>query len=378
MRFKFIHTADWQIGAPFGAFETKLAARLTDARLEMINTIGNLAMARHVRHVLVAGDVWDSEQPSKRVLHQPLDLMKRYDAVTWWLMPGNHDPFRPNLLWSEIETYASPNIKLLLKAEPVEAEPSVWLLPAPWTTKSPGRDLTTWMDNADLPPNRLTIGIGHGSITEFSSDDEHGDVGSKSIIDPRRANEAQLDYLALGDWHGVQKISDRVWYSGTPETDRFRRNSPGHVLIVELETDTLPKVQVEKTTTFHWHIVDIDCVPEMKDFPAIDELEGRGSLRNILAQINLTGHMKQQNWLKLDARLRLLEERLDFMNIQTDHLTHLVSSEDLDNLDRAGSVRMAAERLLERKENPSVSEEDRKTADNALCLLLSYANEEFD
>ena len=27
----------------------------------------------------------------------------------------------------------------------------------------------------------------------------------------------QLDYVALGDWHGLKQVNARSWYSGTPE-----------------------------------------------------------------------------------------------------------------------------------------------------------------
>lgn len=374
MGFRFIHTADWQIGAPFGAFEADLAARLTDARLDMIDRIGAIAMEKGAPHVLVAGDVWDSEQPSSRMLRQPLDLMAKHSDVSWWLMPGNHDPFRRNMLWSRIQERVPENIKPLLEPEPAEVEPSVWLLPAPWTSKSPGRDLTAWMDDAATPADAIRIGIGHGSVTDFSSTDgEQGDSGEKSVIDQKRPDSAGLDYLALGDWHGTLQISERVWYSGTPETDRFRRNDPGHVLVVELAKGKTPSVKAERTTSFEWKILDIDCVPEMEAFPEINQVEGLSTLRNLLLQINLSGQINQKNWLGLESRFEALRERAAFVDARSDGLVHLVSEDDLDSLDRSGSVRMAAERLLEMKEDPAASQADRKTASDALRLLLSFS-----
>lgn len=377
MTFRFIHTADWQIGAPFGAFEAELAARLTDARLSMIDKIGHLANENDVSHVFVAGDVWDSEQPSDRMLRQPLDLMSGFGDVTWWLMPGNHDPYRQNLLWSRIAARAPENVRLLLEPVPVEVASSVWLLPAPWTNKSPGRDLTEWMDTADLPQDATKIGLGHGSITDFSSaDGERSDAGAKSIIDPRRADLAGLDYLALGDWHGTLRITDKVWYSGTPETDRFRRNDPGHVLVVSVSKGSPPTVRQEATSTFGWKVLDIVCLPDVDEFPQIDHLEELGSLRNILIQTTFSGQIAQKNWLKLERRLQALRERAAFLDVRIDGLTHLVSAEDLDELDQGGSVRMAAERLLEIKESDGIPGDTQKVASDALRLLLSYAMED--
>lgn len=120
--FRFIHTADWQIGAPFSSYESELSARLREARVRAIERIGNLAQDKSVKHIIVAGDVWDSEQPSGSMIHQPLDIMGEATDVTWWLLPGNHDPHRGNMLWDRIDSRAPGNVRLMLKPEPIEAE----------------------------------------------------------------------------------------------------------------------------------------------------------------------------------------------------------------------------------------------------------------
>ena len=54
----------------------------------------------------------------------------------------------------------------------------------------------------------------------------------------------------------------------------------------------------------------------------------------------------------------------------------LVSDDNLDQLDQSGSVRVAAERLLARRDDPSLAQSDRDLAGDALVLLLSFASEE--
>lgn len=375
--FKFIHTADWQIGAPFGSFEADLSARLRAARIAMIDRVAALAVSQSVRHVVVAGDVWDSEQPSDAMIRQPLDMMGGQSEIIWWLMPGNHDPFRKNLLWSRIQQRAPSNVRLLLEPEPVEAEPGVWFLPAPWSSKFPGRDLTDWMIDADIACDAIKIGIGHGSITDFGSKhDGASDAASKSVIPPDRANTARLDYLALGDWHGYLEIGERVWYSGTPEPDRFRRNNPGHALIVGIAKGEAPKVTAQKTAEFDWHILDLVCLAGNDAFPELEALEARASLRNTLLQIHLSGDLTQARWSQLEIRLRALDERVAFLDIRDAALTRLVTDEDLDALDKGGSVRMAADRLMAMKTGDTYSASEKSTASDALSYLLSFAQEE--
>ena len=91
---RFLHTADWQIGKPFRQFGER-EALLKRARLEAIETIGRLAVAEGVRHVLVAGDVYDSEAPAPQTLREPLERMRAFPGLAWQLVPGKHDPHRP-------------------------------------------------------------------------------------------------------------------------------------------------------------------------------------------------------------------------------------------------------------------------------------------
>ena len=54
----------------------------------------------------------------------------------------------------------------------------VWVLPAPCTHRRPGRDLTETMAAA-TPEGAVRIGLGHGAVTDFASDE-----GSPGIIHP--------------------------------------------------------------------------------------------------------------------------------------------------------------------------------------------------
>ncbi|KAB2847275.1 MAG: DNA repair exonuclease, partial [Hyphomicrobiaceae bacterium] len=59
--FVFLHTADWQLGKPFGAFPQEKAALLRDARLSSIDRLADAARRHDASHVVVAGDVFDGE-----------------------------------------------------------------------------------------------------------------------------------------------------------------------------------------------------------------------------------------------------------------------------------------------------------------------------
>ena len=82
MAFRFIHTADWQIGKVFRFVDGAEMGGLQLARLEAITRIGKLAEENNVRHVIVAGDVYDHATPSLRTRNQVVERMRAHTLRT--------------------------------------------------------------------------------------------------------------------------------------------------------------------------------------------------------------------------------------------------------------------------------------------------------
>jgi DNA repair exonuclease SbcCD nuclease subunit len=156
---RFIHTADWQIGKVFKQFGAK-EETLRQARLGAIERLGALARSNGVNHVLVAGDVYDNEAPNTITLRAPIERMKPFTDVHWHLLPGNHDPHRPEGVWDRVAQLGlPPNIHLHLTPTAAQLMNDTFLLPAPLLRKTEFNDLTSWMDNAQTPPGALRIGF---------------------------------------------------------------------------------------------------------------------------------------------------------------------------------------------------------------------------
>ena len=102
MTLRFIHTSDWQIGKVFRFVDIGTMGLLQEARLAVIVRLGEKAEKHGVRHIFVAGDVYDMEALSPRSLSQPLERMRRFERITWHLLPGNHDPHRRHGLWDQL------------------------------------------------------------------------------------------------------------------------------------------------------------------------------------------------------------------------------------------------------------------------------------
>ena len=367
--FRFIHTADWQLGKPFGRFRPETAHGLQRARLDAIGRIADVARAHGAAHVVVAGDVWDSDLPSDRTIRQPLEAMRRAAEVTWWLLPGNHDPASRGGLWDRLRSGDLPsNVRCLCAPEPQEAAPGVFFLPAPLVSKDPGHDPTAAMDAMSTPDGALRIGVGHGAVTGFGDE-------ARAVIAKDRPERAGLAYLALGDWHGHGQVTERVWYAGTPEPDAFPRNEPGYVLLVEAEAGRVPVVTPVSTREYLWQRTELaltagdDPVQLLEDRLAHDHDTGKR-----LVRLKITGATGLAERTALAAELdRLHEDSFAHIRWDMDGLATAMDAEALDALDREGSLRAAADMLLGQARGEEGTERQRLVARRALELLASFA-----
>lgn len=366
---KFIHSADWQLGKPFGRFDPDIRAALSEARFDAIDAMGRAAAEHGAAHVVVAGDVFDTEGPEDRTIVQALSRMERH-ACRWWLLPGNHDFARNGGLWDRVRARAGSRIVVLTEPEPVEMEEGVWLLPAPLTYRHHLDDPTHQFDSMETPGARLRIGLAHGSIRDFGS---RGETNNQIAAD--RARRSGLDYLALGDWHGVLRVDDRTWYAGTPEADRFQRDDPGSVLLVDVAEGAGPLVTPIRTGRFQWLMrdwtvndvaaFDADCAALLGDIDAPNTL-----LQLLLAGItDLTDRVAILGKAEHD-----LCHRLRFLDLRADDLVGRPDDDDLAALAAEGTPGIAAEKLsaLIRAGGP-----DALIARRALeRLLIEYSREE--
>ena len=346
MTVKFIHTSDWQIGKVFRFVDNATMGLLQEARLRSISRLGELAGEHGVAHVLVAGDVYDMESLSPRSLNQPLERMRGFSSVHWHLLPGNHDPHRPNGLWDQLLRKGLPeNVSAHVVPEPAIVENEDFaLLPAPLFHRRTLDDLTSYMDGVDLPVGLIRVGLAHGTVRGFGSDDR--DV--PNFITPDRPRLAGLSYLALGDWHGQMQINDRCWYSGTPEIDAFDVIGGGQALLVEIEgPSAVPAVTSIPTGQYAW----ISLSEQIGGRPDIDHLAEK--LRHSAEELDrVLVHLDIEGALSLDDGQYFQEQIVDgvsaafcFMRVDDRRLFAKPTVEDLDRIDRGGFVRTAAEQL---------------------------------
>ncbi|MFK7829748.1 MAG: exonuclease SbcCD subunit D [Congregibacter sp.] len=354
MPLRIIHTSDWQIRKVFRFVDDDTMGLLQNARLDAISRLGELAIEHAASHVLVAGDVYDVEALSDLALRQPIERMRAYPQITWHLLPGNHDPQRLFGLWDRLARNELPaNIVLHTGNAPYLAESDrLAVLPAPLKYRSTLSDPTEHMDSAETPDSFYRIGLAHGSVTRFGSDDS----ANANYIDPGRATSARLDYLALGDWHGQKRISDRVWYSGTHEIDAFDVVDGGQALLVSFDAPgTMPRVEPLQVGRYRWHRETVQ-LSARADINALDSrLRALPEpLGQHLVYLTVEGALSLDDFEYFDACIRqALAAALCVLRIDDQSLLPQPRQEDLDRIETGGFVRAAADQLAELAADPA-------------------------
>ncbi len=367
--FRFLHASDLHIGKRFGTMPEELRGRLREARHTVLDRLAAQARAGGAQTVLLAGDSFDTETPSPAMLRQALAAMAGHAPLRWIILPGNHDSLLADELWAATRAALPANVVLATEAVPLALAPDVVILPAPCTTRRPGRDLTDWMDSAPTPGGALRIGLAHGAIQSFSEDG-----GGLDIIAPDRASRAGLDYLALGDWHGQMPIGPRSWYSGAPEPDRFKHDQPGRALLVSLAgPGAVPDVTPVETGSFDWRSLPLDLLSGDDGAAALTERLPAGPVRRqTLLRVVAAGRLRPQARAGLEAAIAAVAPEFAFLQLDAESLATDCESDDLDAIDRAGALRQAADALLTESLDEARSAAERLAARDALARLFSY------
>lgn len=372
MTFRFIHSSDLHLGKRFGQFSGDLPAQLREARHASIGRLAGHAREQGASTILLAGDTFDTENPSPGVLRQALTEMRHHAPIRWVILPGNHDSLQAAQLWATLKAEAPENVTLALDATPLEIAPRVMLLPAPCTTRRPGRDLSEWMDSAVTSEGTIRIGLAHGAVHSFSEEDSGLDV-----IAPDRARRAGLDYLALGDWHGGVEIDQRTRYSGSPEPDRFKHDRPGEALMVLIEAPSaLPKITTLDTGGFSWRTIKLDLVDGDDAIACTGALLPEAHLRrHALVKLVARGRTRLDSRAALASAMEKVRPDFAWFEFHDDALATECEAGDLDAIDIGGALRGAADALFAEAADAARSAEQREVARAALGRLYALAQE---
>ena len=257
--YRFLHSADWQLGARFTQFGAK-GARLREARLETLERALALATKHAVDAFLVAGDLFEDNQVADALVERVMALFGAHPQLPVYLLPGNHDPHSgPDSVWQRRALLHPPaNVHVLREAGVTELGAGTFLLASPLHQKLSPTDPSLKLVElaASLPAAAIKIGLTHGALA-IEGKHQPNDFP----IALNAATRAGLDYLAVGHWHNWLPDTDggRIVMPGTPEPDRFANDASGHIALVEITAaGQPPRVEPLRVATLDWRALTFD------------------------------------------------------------------------------------------------------------------------
>jgi DNA repair exonuclease SbcCD nuclease subunit len=363
----FLHTADWQIGSKFGQFNPDEAALLGEARFETVERIAALAAQKQVQAVLVAGDVFDQQTVSDRVIRRLFAAMSGF-AGAWVMIPGNHDAALAESVWSRAAALGCipPNVHVCVKPGIVALDGGA-VLAAPLTQRHTFEDVSAAFDDMQTADGLIRIGLAHGSVAERLP----AGIAATNPIAADRCAQARLDYLALGDWHGVFRVDQRTWYSGTPETDRFTNNDSGMLLEVRIAASGAePEVTPQRIGKYEWRRWDQQLAVASDVDLLAERLAALGARDVLLLQVE--GSIDLDGYRRLEQAIEDAAARVRALRHDLSALRFLPTAAELAELGaRGGYLAEAVARLRQQQEDPV----QRAVATEALLLLARFQQE---
>jgi DNA repair exonuclease SbcCD nuclease subunit len=354
-----LHTADWHLGKTFESRsgDPDTQAQLRRARFDAVDHLATLARDCNAAAVLVAGDVFHSNEVEDKSI---IDALKRIGSIPAPVIaiPGNHDHAGAGSVWERrtLENYRgayAPNLRVVRDGIEVVPIGMIDVIASPVRQRFHQQALEE-LGNFPSEPGRVRIGLVHAACLSFNEDE----TGRELRLTGQEA--AKLSYLALGDFHRVQRVEGihcEAWYAGALEPDNY----PSHHQ-VGIRSGTCVRVAVDANGGVSTQPLELKgsvrwarVTRNLRDGAAIAELVATlrelvaGGVRTTMCQVDLDDSI-----LGL-AATHELEAALDelaphFLALErTGAITLEPTSDELAALvERPGLAGLAARRLRER------------------------------
>lgn len=377
---RFLHTSDWQLGMTrwfLKEGDGEAQARYSADRLEAVRRIGRLAQERGAEFIVVAGDVFESNTLPERDFQRALDAIREL-PVPVYLLPGNHDALDATSIYHRkvFDEVALSGVHVLRDSVPVEVRPGVEIVGAPLTSRAPDSDLLAEALEPLEPTTGVRIAVAHGQVAGFGA--EVGETLSLAAV-AEAVGKRTVQYVAVGDSHSTQKLDDagRMWFSGSPETTDYddKEKHSGNALVVDVWPDREPLVEAAHIGQWDFRAMEREFAGVEDARAWLDELRMLSDKSRTCVKYSLRGTLN----LIADAELKrgLREIAPSFAALYRrgsgSEITVVPEDGDIGSLGVNGFPLDAAERLKERTTDPSLAEEDRRTAADALALLARLA-----
>jgi DNA repair exonuclease SbcCD nuclease subunit len=370
---KFVHCSDLHLGSPFKGISgtcSELGKKLINATFDAFERIVDIAVEHSVDFILIAGDIFDSEDHSLRsriFLRDQLERLQKY-SIKCFIVCGNHDPLKS---WSQ--AVKLPDNTMIFDS----GEPQTHLV------ERDGKPVAS-VTGVSFPEAAVKKNLAkefkraHSVLPAIAL--LHSNVGSKvhepyapaSLAD---LEQAGFDYWALGHVHTFAVLKDSspcVVYPGCSQGTSPRETGQKGCCLVEIQDGASPSVEFVPVDSIRYafELLDITGFESYDEIFAglnavAERLISENGNREIILRLDIIGRSNLNHELRgedaegvlgeelqnqLDGvtldRVRVLTRNdfdLEALGEDNGFVTDIIAETDLVLNDEAGMSEIAAE-----------------------------------
>ena len=349
---KIIHCADLHLGSRLTSLPT---GNIRDTRkkeiLKTFNGMIDYARENNINIIMLSGDVFDSDRPSKKDKTFFYDAIKANKDITFLYLRGNHD-IEESLIeeydnlktfTDEWQSYKFDNIVI----SGIELSPN---------------NKSSLYSSLSLDKDDLNIVMMHGDIN----------TKGKEFIDLKKLSNKNIDYLALGHIHmyGESKIDNRgiAIYPGCLDGRGFDELGEKGFVVLDIDNNKIEhnfisfssRVIVEKTVD----ISDANTFYEAKD---IIQSEIASIKNTSLVKIILTGKVSFDVSTIIEDVESFFNDKFFFLKVYSE-LKQIIDIENYKN-----DFSLKGEFVRNVSSNPDLTDEEKE---EMLSLGMKFLNGE--
>ena len=319
---KILHTADLHLGYKFADEEIKTKDNdKTPRSMELNETfhdIINLAIKEKVEILLIAGDMFEDENPGKKLVNFVIKEFRRIPEIDIFIAPGNHDYYSEDCFYDDIINSCENVYVFDGEMDYFEMEYDEGLVRVFGAGFEDARMNDSLFRPKVVRRNLQEDIVGIGVI--------HGTVGNREGYNPIKLKDIEasgLDYLALGHIHKPEQIkkagNTSYAYCGSPQALNFKETGVHGVYVgtVSKNSVNLRYVEIGKRS-YYSYSMDLTSI----DLLRIGRTPEKGLVRIILQKMKEdAGSEFEENLYRIvlkgevKSKLRIKEIQDELMSV---------------------------------------------------------------
>ena len=319
-QLKFVHTADLHLDTPFKGLATwnpLLADRLRDATYRSLVNITNLCINENVDFLLVAGDIFDSENASLAAQIRFLDELRRLTEhnIPVYFICGNHDHLGA---WDS--SFVLPEGVYRFGSSQVEkitffrgGKPSADIYGISYSSSHIRESLVPlYKKPGGTAP--VSIAMLHGMADVVGYDEKYAPFRLGELLD------TPFDYWALGHVHRQRVLSEdpMVVYPGNPQGRDFGETGSKGCYLVEMNEGGKPVARFVPVHHIRFEeigidLTGVDSLSDMNDLVGaeLDRVFSSLEAGRFMVRLRLTGRTKLHRKLVRSGETEQMTEELN-------------------------------------------------------------------